>query len=150
VLYLAETPEHAIAERIQSFRGQPLGEADLRVGGHDLALARVVLGETLLNRVADLCDPALLVQLALRPDRTASGDRSVTQAIAARIHTAGYSGLRWWSALLGDWHTLVLFRDRLGSALGFEPPEPLTLDHPSVREAMRALGIRAARRRSLR
>jgi hypothetical protein len=36
VLYLAETPEHAVAEAIQHYRGQWLDAADLIVAGHPL------------------------------------------------------------------------------------------------------------------
>jgi hypothetical protein len=60
-----------------------------------------------------------------------------TQAIAAQLARAGYAGLRWWSALSGDWHTLVVF----GGTIGYKEPEPLTLAHSAVREASAALGI---------
>ena len=43
----------------------------------------------------------------------AASDRRVTQGIAGRIHAAGHSGFRWWSALSGEWHTVVLFTDRI-------------------------------------
>jgi hypothetical protein len=147
VMYLAETPEHAVGEMIQHYRGQRLDAGDLRVAGHALALVRVTVPALVTGRVVDLCDPQVLVRLGLRPDATASGNRRTTQRIAAGIHAAGYAGLRWWSALLGDWHTLVLFRDQLGAALRFGTPEPLSLSHAAVREAMRALGLSVARRR---
>jgi hypothetical protein len=145
VLYLAESPEHAVAERIQHFRGQRLEEADLRVAGHALALARVAIPERLGASLADLCDPGLLTRLRIRPDETASGSRRTTQRIAAAIHSAGYAGLRWWSALQGDWHTIVLFRDRLASPLRFEAPEPVALSDDVVQVAMRAFGMSARR-----
>lgn len=141
VIYLAETPEHAVAEMIQHYRGHRLEEADLRAAAHPLALVRVTLAVPVAERVVDLCDPEVLVRLGIRPDETASGNRRLTQRIAGGIHSAGYSGLRWWSALLGDWHTLVLFRDRLGAAVEFATPEPLELSHVAVRDAMRALGM---------
>jgi hypothetical protein len=147
VLYLAETPEHAVAEMIQHYRGQSVDEAELRIAGHALALVAVALPESIRREIADLCDPALLVRLGVRPDRTASRDRRATQAISAAVHAAGYAGLRWWSALAGDWHTVVLFRDRLDPAPAVGLPEPLGLEHPAVREAASALGIPLARRR---
>ncbi|CAN5677840.1 hypothetical protein BH23GEM7_BH23GEM7_30470 [soil metagenome] len=145
VLYFAETPEHAVAEMIQHYRGQTLDAGDLRLAGHSLALVGVGLSRQLRESVVDLCDPEVLVRLGIRPDETASGDRRTTQRIAASIHTAGHAGLRWWSALLGDWHTLVLFRGRVGPALEFGSPEPLRLDHPALQEAARVLGIAIGR-----
>lgn len=146
VLYCAETPEHAVAEQIQHLRGQTLDEADLRIAGRGLALVPVTLPPMVRERVADLCDPEELLRLGVRPDETASRDRRLTQRIAASVHAAGHAGLRWWSALNGDWHTVVLFRDRLDSPLEYGAPERLTLDHPAVQEAARILGIRLNRR----
>lgn len=143
VLYVAETPAHAAAEMIQHYRGHRLEDSELRAGGYRLALARVTISASLGSRLVDLCDPAVLVALGLPPDETASANRRTTQAIAARIHAAGHAGLRWWSALTGDWHTVVLFRDRLEGGLAFETPEPLPLEHAALREAMRALGMKA-------
>ena len=142
VLYCAETPDHAVGEVIQHYRGQTLEPAELRVGRHALALVGVTLTAEIRERVLDLCDPQTLMRLGVRPDETASNVRRVTQAIAARVHAAGHRGLRWWSALTGDWHTVVLFRDRMRPPPGYGAPEPLTLDHPAVVEAARVLGIR--------
>lgn len=141
VFYLAETPEHAVAERIQHYRGQSLGRADLRVAGHTLALVTIGLPAPIRESLADLCDPATLVRYGIRPDETASRDRRTTQRIAADLHAAGHPGLRWWSALSGDWHTLALFRDRLDETPTYGTPAPLTLEHPAVREAALTLGI---------
>jgi hypothetical protein len=142
VIYCSETPEHAVGEMIQHYRGQVLGEADLRIGGHVLALVDLTLAGEVRDRLLDLCDPEVLVRLRLRPDETASNDRKVTQSITARVHGAAYAGLRWWSALSGDWHMIVLFRDRVDPAPIYGRPEPLTMDHPAVVEAARILGIR--------
>ncbi len=142
VIYCSESPEHAVGEMIQHYRGQELDTADLRIGGHALALLDVMLAQQVRDRILDLCDPEVLVRLGLRPDETASNDRRITQGIAARVHGAGHTGLRWWSALTGDWHTVVLFRSRLVPAPAHGAPEPLTRDHPAVVEAARTLGIR--------
>jgi hypothetical protein len=144
VLYAAETPEHAVAEMIQHYRGHPLAPADLRVAGHRLALAALTLARRVRERLVDLCDPEGLVRLGVRPDATASNDRRMTQRIAADIHAAQYCGLRWWSALTGDWHTLVLFTDRLAPPPEHGRPQVLELDHPAVIGAARALGMRRA------
>ncbi len=141
VLYAAETAEHAVAELVQHLRGQTLDDADLIVAGKRLALVAVALPDVLREGVLDLCDPAELVRLGVRPDETASRDRRSTQRISTAVHEAGHSGLRWWSAFSGDWHTMLLFRDRLSTSLAFGTPEPLTLDHPATREAVRELGI---------
>lgn len=141
VLYLAETPEHAVAENIQHFRGQRMNPADLTVAGHPLALVPVDLSVRAADHIVDLCDAAELVAHGLRPDQTASGQRHITQGIAARLYGGGYPGLRWWSALSGDWHTVVLFRNRIRGQLTFGNPAPLSLTDEAVKEAVRVLGM---------
>lgn len=142
VLYLAETPEHAVAELIQHYRGRNLDANDLRVAGHSMALVRVSLPNPVRSGVVDLCDPEVLVRIRVRPDQLASRERRVTQRIAADIHATGHTGLRWWSALAGDWHTVVVFRDRIHlSPSEYGTPEPLTLEHAAARNAAAALGI---------
>jgi hypothetical protein len=148
VLYLAETPEHAVAEMIQHYRGQELEEADLGIAGHPLALVTVGVSARIAGRVVDLCDPEVLLQLGIRPDQTASRERRGTQRIAALIHAGGHTGLRWWSALPGDWHTALLFCDRINDDLTFGAPEPLSFTHPALNEAMRVLGISGRSHRS--
>lgn len=145
VLYSAETPAHAIAERIHYFRGHALAEADLVVAGHRLALVSMRLPSELREAVADLCDPRVLVRLRVRPDDTASRHRRATQRVAAAVRARGHAGLRWWSAFFGDWHSVVLFRDRLEEPLTYDTPEPLSLAHEHVRDAARLLGIGLAR-----
>ena len=144
VLYLAESSEHAVGEKLQRFRGRRLTHLHLREFGHGLAVVPVTPATGVLERVADLTDPAILARLALRPDAIASSDRTATQAIGRRLYEEGWSGLHWWSALTGDWHTTVLFLDpvRIGSGeLGFGVPELLTLTHPAVVRCAELLGI---------
>ena len=142
VVYLAETPIHAVAEMIQHYRGHALDDRDLAIAGHRLALARAEIPAELVARLADLCDPATLLELGIRPDETAAVSRRTTQSIADHIYRARFAGLRWWSALRGEWHTLVLFPNRLRNLRPrFDPPEPLELTHEAVRAAMRELGI---------
>lgn len=142
VFYLAETPEHAVAELIQYYRGRRITANHLRVAGHLLALVSVRFPDAARSGIIDLCDPEVLVRLGIRPDQLASRDRHVTQRIAAEIHANGHTGLRWWSALADDWHTVVIFRDRIRrSRARYGTPEPLTLEHAAVRNAAAALGI---------
>ena len=142
VLYLAETADHAVAEKIQDLRNQTLEAGDLPEYGHPLALVEVTLAAEVLERLADLCDPAVLAELDIAPDDVCARDRTITRAISAKLYRAGYAGFRWWSAFFGEWHTLVLFRDRLDPPPAFGSPEPLGLAHPALGQAARALGIR--------
>ncbi|MGQ0560246.1 MAG: RES domain-containing protein [Gemmatimonadota bacterium] len=141
-LYLAETPEHAVAELIQGFRGGVLEPDDLTRYGKPLALVSIVLREERRDDLVDLCTAASLVNENIAPDETAARGRAKTQGIAGRLLAAGYLGLRWWSAFFGEWHTLVLFTDRLRRAdLEFGTPELLNLRHPQVLEAARAIDV---------
>lgn len=140
--YLAETAEHAVAEKVQSLRNRVLFDDFLFEHGHRLALCPVTLDPG-RNRLVDLCDPRELLDRGLTPDRLAYRDRTVTQAIAETVYgDPELSGFRWWSALFGEWHTVVLFADRLGDdALSFGEPVPLDLAHPEVLSAAAALAI---------
>ena len=134
VVYLAETAVHAVAEKLQRFRGQKLDRRDLVESGKTLALVKCQVPKI---RLADLCDPAVLVQHAIAPDVLASRDFAKTQRVAMALDKEGFSGLRWWSALSGDWHTIVVFEGEIE----YGKPEPLTIGHQAVQEASEALGI---------
>jgi len=136
VVYLAETAIHAVAEKLQRFRGQKINRKDLIESGKTLALVEGHLGSI---KLADLCDPQTLVKYDIRPDVLASRDITKTQAVAAALHKEGFGGLRWWSALSGDWHTIVVFQGEIE----YGTPEPLTIGHEAVREASAALGIQS-------
>jgi hypothetical protein len=143
VLYLAETPEHALAEKIARFRGTPLEPRHLREYGLPLALVGVRIAEAARKSLADLCDPKALRSLGIPPDRVAARDREATQAIAALVAETGASGLRWWSAFFGEWHTLAIFVDRLSAgALAFGTPRAVAPGDPALVSAMAALGMR--------
>ena len=135
VVYLAETAVHAVAEKLQRFRGQKVDRRDLIESGHPLAL---VAGQLEKIKLADLCDPAVLVKHNIAPDVLASRELTRTQAVAAALHKAGFAGLRWWSALSGDWHTIVVFE----GAIVYGEPVQLTVGHAVVQEAAAALGFR--------
>lgn len=145
ILYLAETPEHAIAEKVARFRGTPLKPSHLREYGLALALVSVEIPVATRAALVDLCDPKVLRSLKIAPDRVAARERETTQAIAARVAEAGAPGLRWWSSFFGEWHGLVLFADRLpAGALEFGAPRIIAPDDPALATALAALGMRAA------
>lgn len=135
VVYLAETAVHAVAEKLQRFRGQKINRKDLMESGKPLALVECRVSDI---KIADLCDPRVLVQHDIAPDVLASREIAKTQAIAAALSKAGFDGLRWWSALSGDWHTIVLFQ----GDIAYGEPEQLTIGHKAVLEASVALGVR--------
>jgi len=134
VVYLAETAVHAVAEKLQRFRGQKIDRKDLIESGKPLALVECAVGNI---KLADLCDPTVLVKYDIKPDVLASRDIVKTQRVAAALHKEGFAGLRWWSALSGDWHTIVVFQGEIE----YGKPEQLTINHQAVREASVALGI---------
>jgi RES domain len=134
VVYFAETAVHAVAEKLQRFRGQKIDRKDLIESGKPLALVECQLGRL---KLADLCDPAVLVKHDIKPDVLASRDFTKPQRVAAALYKEGFSGLRWWSALSGDWHTIVVFQGEIE----YGKPEPLTIGHTIVQEASVALGI---------
>ncbi|MGH7525388.1 MAG: RES family NAD+ phosphorylase [Gemmatimonadales bacterium] len=146
--YLAESPEHAIGEMLGPFRGTRFRPAYLRQGGRQLALVEVTLASTLVARIADCTDPEVLTALGLRPDELAHHDRAITQAIARRLHDLGGTtgkpaGLRWWSALTGAWHTVVVFTDReRAGEVAFGAPRELRASDPEVGRALSVLGVR--------
>jgi len=147
-LYLAETPEHALAELLHPWRGQMIDRPHLTRGGHRLAKVEIQVGRG-AGRIVDLSDPGMLTTLAIGPDQVASRLRSVTHPIARAVWDRGAPGLRWWSQFWGDWHTVVLFpkqkgRGGSGPRLEFGQPELLELSAPVVVEASRALGIQIA------
>src|SRR5216117_812689 len=103
VVYLAETAVHAVAEKLQRFRGQRIDRNDLKESGWPLALVECRLP---LQKIADLCDPEVLAKHHIAPDSLASRDFTKTQGVSRMLYKEGYKGLRWWSALSGDWHTI--------------------------------------------
>lgn len=145
VWYFAESATHAVAETVQSLRGQTLDAADLLRAGHPLAQVEATLSPAVAAAVVDLCDPQELAQRRIRPDHLASRAVTRTQRIAQELAADGVAGFRWWSALNGDWHPTILFHaNLLPDALTFGVPEPLTLDTPAVRAACQALAIALA------
>jgi hypothetical protein len=148
VRYLAESPEHAIGEILAPFRGTTFHPSYLRQGGRRLALVEVTLASSLVDRIPDCTNPEVLGVLGIRPDDLAHHNRPVTQAIARRLHDRGNetgapAGLRWWSALTGAWHTVIVFTDReRPGEVTFGAPRNLRAGDPEVLRATSVLGIR--------
>jgi hypothetical protein len=144
VVYLAESPEHAVAQMVQQFRNsaEPLTNADLTRWGRRLALVSATLDPALWPRIPDLCEPTTLTRLDITAEMPALRDRRRTQRIARAIHGQGDAGLRWWSSFWGEWHSVVLFRDRLSAgALTYGPPQPLDVTSGAVMDAAALLDI---------
>jgi hypothetical protein len=147
VLYLAETPEHALAEVLRWYQGKPLRRGHLRARDrrtpgtfHNRAIVEAFIPETVNQALPDLGEGAILKELGIRADALPSSDRSVTKAISQKIYGKGYLGFRWWSALKGDWHATILFLDRVDpSAIRYSTPEELSIDHPLVHTVARYL-----------
>ena len=144
VTYFAESPEHAIAELIQQFRNhpEPLTNADLTRWGRRLALVSATLDPATWERIPDLCDPGTLARIGVTAEVPALRDRRRTQSIALDLHSQGHSGLRWWSAFWGEWHSVILFHDQLAAgALTYGQPTPLDVTSAPVMEAAALLDI---------
>lgn len=142
VWYLAESPEHAVAEVLQGFRGGRFQRGMLNRFGHTLALASIDLPDDVAAHIANLDDPKVLLDHGFAPSTVASDDRARTQAVAESLFASNACGLRWWSRLTGDWHSVVLFLQRAApSTLVISTPVALTPEHLAVAQACRFLAI---------
>jgi RES domain len=138
---VSRVAESAVAESIQSFRGQTLHDGDFRlVGGEAYALA--TFDDSAVDRLVDLDDPMQLASRQLRPSMVATHDRTVTRQIALRIFEEGVLGLCWWSTLEATWPNVTLFAERASPFLTFGgSPELLSVRHPVVRTAAQSIGV---------
>jgi hypothetical protein len=151
VLYLAQTPAHALAEVLRGLKRNPadpqryrLCREDLVAAGNPRALVSARLPAELADRVPDFGRGDVLERFGVRADELCSRERKVTQAAARRIyqHPDEVPGFFWWSAFHGDWHVLLLFLDRAPlDRLEFGDPRIVTVDDPAVREAAEVLGL---------
>ena len=147
--YTARSEVAAVAESIQAFRGRDLNADDLELAdGSRLALARLDAAAPVAP--VDLDDPAVLVREGWRPSGVASRDRTVTQAMAARVFDSGALGLSWWSTLDAAWTNVTLFAERtldVGAVTMAGGGEVLSLRHPAVIAAADHLAIPLVARR---
>ena len=149
-IYASRDRESAVAEAIQGFRGQLLGDSDL-VRGDGRRSALAAIDDSAVGTLVDLDDPADLVRRNIRPSRVATNVRDTTQLIALSIYQEGVPGFGWWSTLEASWANVTLFAERATPLLvPAGDPEPLTTDHPVLRAAADAVGVTLARRGSAR
>ncbi len=139
-LYTSRLPVAPVAERIQDLRARRISDRHLSREGARLTL--VAMDESAVEPLVDLDDPRTLVERSLRPSTVATAEREVTQPIALSLYRDGMAGLEWWSTIEASWINVTLFEDRAAGRLALAgEPEPLTLDHPAVREAAEAVGV---------
>jgi hypothetical protein len=139
--YCTRAAAAAVAETIQSFRGQTISGDDFeRPNGRRKALATFQLDDNV--RVVDLDDPNKLAARRLRPSQIATLTRATTQRVAAALFREGAAGLSWWSTLDVDWTNVTLFHERVIRSMTLAaPPQPLSTEHPDVRTAAERLGV---------
>jgi hypothetical protein len=119
-VYLSRTQVSAAAEVLRMLRIPELRNDDLRIEGAVIALA--AFDGPAVDELVDLDDPRTLGSRDLRPSAVATGNRELTQEIAAAIFDEGHiSSMR----LAGD-------------------PEVLTVDHPALRDASEVVGVKLA------
>lgn len=97
VIYLAESEEHAVAEKIQAYRNlpAPLSNDDLTEWGQGLALVSATLVPEVWRHLADLCEPATLRDLGITAETPALRNRERTRQLAVDLYAREYLGLRW-------------------------------------------------------
>jgi hypothetical protein len=139
--YCARVAVAAIAEAIQSFRGQSLSNDDFeRPNSRVKALATFRLDDAV--RLVDLDDPRELVARHLRPSQIATLTRTTTQRVAAALFREGAGGLSWWSTLDAEWTNVTLFYERVTRSMTLAaPPQRLSSDHAELRRAAERLGV---------
>ena len=146
VLYLGESPAHAVAEVLRRFSGRALSPALFGTSRFPLALVSVRVSLAVTSRLIDLTDPRVLADLGVRPDTLAlpEAGRAQTQAVSRQIYRLGAPGFRWWSAIHGGWHSTILYVDRVPlDSLDFGEPEVIDVHHRAVAEAAPYLFLNA-------
>ena len=139
-LYLSRDPVSAVAELLRDYAGRPFGDGDLVVEGGRRYLARI--DDEGVQGLVDLDNPRVLTQRRLRPSGVATRRRTVTQRTALALFGEGVAGFEWWSTIEASWINVTLFAERCADRLRVAgDPEPLTLDHPAVRDAAGAVGV---------
>ena len=139
-LYLSRDPVSAVAELLRDYAGRPLRDRDLIVEGGRRHLARI--DDDAVHDLVDLDDPRVLAHRRLRPSGVATRRRTATQRTALSLFGDGVAGFEWWSTIEASWINVTLFAERCADRLRVEEdPEPLTLDHPTVRDAAGAVGV---------
>lgn len=139
-IYMSRDPLSAVAELLRTV---PQGELEPEILLHEGEPYRLgVFDDVALGGLVDLDDPRSLEARDLRPSGVATRNRTPTQRLALRIHEEGVAGFEWWSTIEASWINVTLFAERaVGALVVVGRPEPLTIDHPAVREAADAVGV---------
>jgi len=139
-LYVSRNPASPVAELLKDVPLGRLQPALLRHEGHSYAL--IALDDSDVDGVVDLDNPRILSDRRLRPSLVATGRRTITQRTALDIYRGGATGISWWSTIEASWTNVTMFAERAaGRLVTVGDPEPLTPDHPAVREAAEAVGV---------
>ena len=139
-LYTSLDAKAAVAEILVQFRGEPLVEGLLDIGGIRLAAVSLHLADDM--ELIDLDEPRVLRQERLRPSMVATHERPATQSYAERLYDdhPEAAGVRWWSTIESSWTNVTIF-DRALRRIRAGNPEPLELEHPAVVGAAEYLGL---------
>lgn len=108
-LYASDDPDGAIGE---AFGNHSLWTTDLLRGQPSLPRSRRALAviDASAATVADLDDPATLLERELRPSQVVTRTREVTQGWALRLFREGrWAGVRWWSYYDPGWGSFGLW-----------------------------------------
>lgn len=139
-LYLSRMPASPIAEILREYVARGAPPHPLFREGSTIGLAAI--DDSAVRELLDLDDPRSLVTRDLRPSGVATRKRARTQKLALGIYREGAEGFEWWSSIEASWINVTLFVDRVAGRLSVVgEPEPLTHDHPAVREAAEAVGV---------
>lgn len=145
VLYLGTSAAHGYAELFRRWPTIRLREDHLySANGHRLACVPVDLPLDFHRDLPDLADGATLDRYGIRADTLALPPtrRAETQAVARTLWDDGRAGFRWWSAFHGEWHSTVLFVERVpADALSFGTPRYAAVDDPDVIAGARAANM---------
>lgn len=143
-LYVSRVSAAPVAEHLRDLQARTVTNRHLVRDGAQLSLA--VVDDSALEDLLDLDDPRNLVKRELRPSGVATRARRPTQRIALGLYQEGVPGFEWWSTIEASWINVTLFEDRVTQRLALVgEPEPLTLEHPAVREAAEAVGVLLAK-----
>jgi hypothetical protein len=129
VLYVADAPEAAVAER---FGNLAVWTDAMLAPPRSLSRGAMSLVEYDAEkvRVQDLDDASELVRLSLRPSEVVTRDRARTQRWAAGIWRENrWDGIRWWSYYASHWGSFGLWTH---SKLRVSSVTPLSRSHPAV------------------
>ncbi|HYZ11308.1 MAG TPA: RES domain-containing protein [Actinomycetota bacterium] len=138
--YVSRVPASPVAEILRDYAARALPSQPLFREGAPSRL--VAIDESAVGELLDLDDPRSLVARELRPSGVATRNRDRTQRVALRLYEEGVTGFEWWSTIEASWINVTLFEERVAGRLEVVgEPEPLTLDHPAVREAAEAVGV---------